>query len=89
MALGAQTTDVLRLVVRQGMNPVLLGLVIGLAGTFAAGRLIAAQLYQISPHNPLLLGATALALALAALLACLIPARRASRVDPIIALRQE
>jgi putative ABC transport system permease protein len=89
MALGAQTTDVLRLVVRQGMNPVLLGLVIGLAGTFAAGRLIAAQLYQISPHNPLLLGATAIVLALAALLACLIPARRASRVDPIIALRAE
>ena len=89
MALGAQTTDVLRLVVRQGMNPVLLGLVIGLAGTFAAGRLIAAQLYQISPHNPLLLGATAIVLALAALLACLIPARRASRVDPIVALRTE
>ncbi|MEY2555837.1 MAG: putative transport system permease protein, partial [Verrucomicrobiota bacterium] len=89
MALGAQTNDVLRLVVRQGMNPVLLGLVIGLAGTFAAGRLIAAQLYQISPHNPLLLGATAIVLALAALLACLIPARRASRVDPIIALRSE
>jgi putative ABC transport system permease protein len=89
MALGAQTTDVLRLVVRQGMNPVLLGLVIGLAGTFAAGRLIAAQLYQISPHNPFLLGATAIVLALAALLACLIPARRASRVDPIIALRAE
>jgi putative ABC transport system permease protein len=89
MALGAQTTDVLRLVVRQGMNPVLLGLVIGLAGTFAAGRLIATQLYQISPHNPFLLGATAIVLALAALLACLIPARRASRVDPIIALRAE
>ena len=89
MALGAQTTDVLRLVVRQGMNPVLLGLVIGLLGTFAAGRLIAAQLYQISPYNPLLLGATAAALALAALLACLVPARRATLVDPIQALRTE
>ena len=89
MALGAQTQDVLRLVVKQGMNPVLLGLVIGLAATFAVGRLLTAQLYQISPHNPLLLGATAIVLALAALLACLIPARRASRVDPIIALRAE
>ena len=89
MALGAQTQDVLRLVVKQGMNPVLLGLVIGLAATFAVGRLLTAQLYQISPHNPLLLGATAIMLALAALLACLIPARRASRVDPIIALRSE
>jgi putative ABC transport system permease protein len=89
MALGAQTTDVLRLVVRQGMNPVIIGLIIGLTGTFAVGRLLAAQLYQISPYNPLLLGAAAIVLALAALLACLIPARRAMHVDPIEALRTE
>jgi predicted permease len=89
MALGAQAIDVLRLVVRQGMNPVILGLIIGLAGTFAVGRLLAAQLYQISPHDPFLLGAAAIVLALAALLACLIPARRATRVDPIQALRTE
>jgi putative ABC transport system permease protein len=89
MALGARASDVLRLVVRQGMNPVIVGLVIGLAGTFAAGRLITAQLYQISPYNPLLLGATAVVLTLAALLACLIPARRATLVDPIQALRTE
>jgi len=89
MALGAQTQDVLRLVVRQGMNPVILGLIIGLAGTFAVGRLLTAQLYQISPYNPLLLGATAFVLVLAALLACLIPARRAAHVDPIQALRTE
>ena len=89
MALGAQTQDVLRLVVKQGMNPVLIGLAIGLAGTFAVGRLLTAQLYQISPHNPLLLGATATVLAFAALLACLIPARRATLVNPIQALRTE
>ena len=89
MALGAQTQDVLRLVVRQGMSPVILGLIIGLAATFAVGRLLTAQLYQISPHSPLLLGATAIVLAVAALLACLIPARRATRVDPIQALRTE
>jgi putative ABC transport system permease protein len=89
MALGAQVTDVLRLVVKQGMNPVLLGLVIGLAATLGAGHLIAAQLYQISPHNPLLIAVTAAALAIAALLACLIPARRATSVDPLVALRAE
>jgi putative ABC transport system permease protein len=89
MALGAQTQDVLRLVVRQGMNPVLIGLVVGLAATLAVGRLLTAQLYQISPHNPFLLGAAATVLALAALLACLIPARRATLVDPIEALRTE
>jgi putative ABC transport system permease protein len=89
MALGAQTQDVLRLVVRQGMKPVLIGLIVGLLATFAVGRLLTAQLYQISPHNPFLLGATAAVLALAALLACLIPARRATLVDPIQALRTE
>ena len=89
MALGAQAIDVLRLVVRQGMTPVVLGLIIGLAGTFAAGRLLAAQLYQISPHDPFLLGAATIVLATAALLACLIPARRATLVDPIQALRTE
>jgi predicted permease len=89
MALGAQTHDVLRLVVRQGMSPVILGLIIGLAATFVVGRLLTAQLYQISPHSPLLLGATAIVLAVAALLACLIPARRAALVDPIQALHTE
>jgi ABC-type antimicrobial peptide transport system permease subunit len=89
MALGAQAMDVLRLVVRQGMNPVILGLIIGLAATLAVGRLLRAQLYHISSHDPLLLGAAAIVLSVAALLACLIPARRATLVDPIQALRTE
>ena len=89
MALGAQTLDVLRLVVGQGMRPVLFGLLIGLAAALALGRLIASQLYEVSAHSPFLLGATVVILGAAALLACLFPARRASRVNPVIALRTE
>jgi predicted permease len=89
MALGAQTMDVLRLVVKQGMRPVVFGLVIGMAASLALGRLIAAQLYQTSAHNPLLLATTMMILGLAALLACLFPARRATLVNPIQALRSE
>ncbi|MEY2519178.1 MAG: hypothetical protein QOF24_937 [Verrucomicrobiota bacterium] len=89
MALGAQTADVLRLVVRQGMSPVIIGLVVGLAAALALGRLLTAQLYEVSAHNPALLAATSATLAVVALLACLIPARRASLVNPIEALRTE
>jgi putative ABC transport system permease protein len=89
MALGAQTRDVLQLVVGQGMRPVLLGLIAGLATALGLGRLIAAQLYQVSAHNPLLLAATAVVLALAAFFACLLPARRASLLNPVVALRAE
>jgi putative ABC transport system permease protein len=89
MALGAQTADVLRLVVGQGMKPVFFGLGIGLVAALALGRLIAAQLYQVSPHNPAVLLATIAVLGLAALLACLLPARRASLLNPVIALRAE
>src|SRR5213595_1384036 len=89
MALGAQTMDVLRLVVKQGMRPVIFGLAVGLAAALALGRLISAQLYQTSAYNPLLLAMTMSILAIAALLACLLPARRAALVDPIQALRTE
>lgn len=89
MALGAQTRDVLRLIVNQGMRPVVIGLVVGIIAAFALGRLIAAQLYQVSAHNPALLGGATILLATIALLACLLPARRASRINPITALRVE
>ena len=89
MALGAQAADVLRLVVRQGMTPVVIGLGIGLAATFAVGRLLSTQLYEISPYNPLLLSLTAVTLAVVAMIACLIPARRATLVNPISALRAD
>ncbi len=89
MALGAQTMDVLRLIVRQGMTPVIFGLVVGLAAALAIGKLIAAQLYQTSAYNPALLSATIAVLGGAALLACLFPARRATLVNPTQALRSE
>ncbi|MBA3961839.1 MAG: ABC transporter permease [Chthoniobacterales bacterium] len=89
MALGAQTADVLRLVVRQGMSPVIIGLVIGLAAALALGRLLTAQLYEVSATNPLFLSGTAALLAVVGLCACLIPARRAIAINPIEALRNE
>jgi putative ABC transport system permease protein len=89
MALGAQTLDVLKLVVRQGMAPVVSGLAVGIIATFGLGRLMAAQLYHVSAHNPLLLSAAATVLAATALLACLLPARRATHVSPVQALRAE
>jgi len=89
MALGAQTRDVLRLIVNQGMKPVVIGLAIGLASAFALGRLITTQLYQVSAYNPALLGGATILLAATALFACLLPARRASMVDPVQALRTE
>jgi putative ABC transport system permease protein len=89
MALGAQTADVLRLVVRQGMAPVLLGLTVGMVAALTLGRLLTTQLYEVSPHNPALLATTALTLGVVALLACFVPARRAALVDPVQALRTE
>jgi predicted permease len=89
MALGAQTRDVMQLIVRQGMAPVVSGLVIGIVATFGLGRLMAAQLYQVSAHNPLLLLAAATLLVITALLACLLPARRATHVNPVQALGAE
>jgi putative ABC transport system permease protein len=89
MALGAQTRDVLSLVVNQGMKPVVSGLALGIIATFLLGRLIAAQLYQVAAYDPVLLGGATVLLAATALMACLLPARRATRIDPIQALRTE
>src|SRR5437588_5342650 len=89
MALGAQTRDILRLIVRQGMKPVVFGLAIGVAAALAVGRLIHSQLYQTSEYNPVLLSATLTILGLAALLACFFPAYRATLVNPVEALRTE
>jgi predicted permease len=89
MALGAQARDVLRLVITQGMMPVIVGIVVGIGAALAMGKLLAAQLYQMSAYNPMLLASAAILLGLVALLACLFPARRATLINPIQALRTE
>ena len=89
IALGAQWNDVLKLILKSGMLLVALGLTIGLAGAFVLTRLLAALLFEISPTDPLTFAAVAVCVILATLLACYIPARRATRVDPLVALRYE
>ncbi|HEX5888454.1 MAG TPA: FtsX-like permease family protein, partial [Pyrinomonadaceae bacterium] len=89
MALGAKRADVLRLVIRQGMTMALIGLVVGLIGAFAMSRVIAGLLYGVSPKDPLTFAGVSIVLLAVALLACLLPARRATRVNPIVALRSE
>jgi putative ABC transport system permease protein len=89
IALGAQRSDVLKLILRSGMGLVALGLTIGLFGALALTRLMSSLLFEVSPTDPLTFAAVAFCVVLAALLACFIPARRAVRVDPLIALRYE
>ncbi len=89
MALGARVGDILRLIVRQGMLMVFGGMLVGLAGALAMARLLARFLYGIQPSDPATFTGTFVLLAAVALLACAIPARRASRVDPLTALRYE
>jgi putative ABC transport system permease protein len=89
IALGAQRRDVLRLVLGQGTRLTLLGVAFGIGAALAITRLLARLLFGISPTDPLTFAGVAALLAFSALLACFIPARRAIRVDPIVALRYE
>jgi putative ABC transport system permease protein len=89
MAMGAQRRDVLRMVVGGGMKLALIGAVIGVAGALALSNVVATMLFDVTPLDPVSYSATAAVLLAVATLACYVPARRAMRVDPIVALRAE
>ena len=89
MAFGACQRDVLCIILRQGMIPVVIGVAMGVAGALALGRVLASLLYEVSPHDPLTMLAVVGVLLVVVLMACLIPARRATKIDPTEALRYE
>ncbi len=89
MALGAELQDLLRMVLRQGMAPVIVGLVAGVVAAIFAGRLIGSLLFGVSANDPLTLAAVTFVVVAVALVACYVPARRAMRADPMVTLRYE
>jgi ABC-type antimicrobial peptide transport system permease subunit len=89
MALGAQRRELMRLVVRRGLLLSLAGAIIGIGTAMAVTRLMAAMLYSVRPYDPATFGGVGILLVLVALAACSIPARRAMRIDPMVALRYE
>jgi len=89
MALGAGAVDVLKLILKNGMALTAVGVVIGLAGAFALTRLMSILLFGVQPTDAMTFAVVSAALITAALLACYIPARRATKVDPLVALRYE
>ena len=89
LALGAMPAQIRMMMLRQGMRLLGFGLLLGFVGAFALSRVIRSLLFSVNANDPLIYGAVSLVLACAALFACWIPARRASRVNPMITLRAE
>jgi putative ABC transport system permease protein len=89
VALGATRANIIRLVLLEGFRPVFAGLIVGLAAAGALSRFVAALLYRVAPADPVVLGMAAIVCGAAAFIACAIPMRRALRIDPMIALRQD
>ena len=89
MAIGAAAKDVGRMVLREGMLPVAMGMLLGLAASFAVNRILQSQLVGVSPYDPMTMAGAPVVLIVVALLACQIPARRAMAVDPAVALRHD
>jgi putative ABC transport system permease protein len=89
MAIGARPAEILRMILGQGMALALIGVALGLFGALWLTRLLRQLLFEVTPNDPLTYIGVAVVLGLAALVACYVPARRAARVDPIIALRAE
>jgi len=89
ISLGAQRSDVLGLVVRQGVTLDMIGVVVGVIGAFGVTRVIASLLYNVTPSDPISFIGVALFLTVIAFVASYLPARRATTVDPIVALRNE
>jgi ABC-type antimicrobial peptide transport system permease subunit len=89
MALGARNEHVMALVVREGVRVVLVGVVVGVAASLALGTVVASMLYDTSPHDPVVLAVVAAVLTIVGVAASAVPAWRASRTDPVVALRSD
>ena len=89
IALGADTKKIARLVLWQGLKPAIVGIVLGLAGSLAATRLVQTMLYDVKPGDPIVLAGVVILLVMITLVACFVPAWRAARIDPVTALRAE
>jgi len=89
MAIGARPAEILRMILGQGMALALIGVALGMFGALWLTRLLQQLLFEVAPTDPLTYAGVAVVLGLAALVACYVPARRAARVDPLIALRTE